>query len=366
MNLTKVSIYMKIPHINFQRRQISLLLSAIAIVTAFLITAVPVMAEHKLSAESWIAMRKMFREKIQPTTIDEEIAALTGNDARRAGPKLIDRGSTVLPFIHKALLQPDLPHLNGLRFLQVIGPIGDKSSVPVLLKILLRNPESPLRRDMLLTLAKLPATEDAAKFITNLAADEKEDWRTRRMAFTWFGIHRDKRGLPFAEALKNDPDPGRQAAGIYVLARLEDRSVIDSINKIFTEGAPANFRDTLLISLAELTDPTEFKKLAPISLDWSQGYKSAFTYSRYREAKRDEKKDICQELLRSSFPGHLTLAVRCLLESGNAEALRPHAALSLEAPGRDALIRNEIRKAGWQVIDTNNEFLILPPDSSKK
>ncbi|MEN8142840.1 MAG: HEAT repeat domain-containing protein [Thermodesulfobacteriota bacterium] len=338
----------------------------IILISTFSPVIPPAKAGHQLSPEAWIEIRKMYRQKIPPTTIAEEITALTGNGARQAGPKLIDRGNKALPDIHEALLQPDLPPLEGLRLLQVIGPIGGKSSVPVLLKILRSNPDSPLRRDMLLTLAKLPTTVNAAKFITALAADEKEPWKTRRMAFTWFGLHRDKRGLVFAETLKNDPDPGRQAAGIYVLARLEDRSVLDSINRIFTTGAPANLRDTLMISIAELTSPEEFKRLAPSSLNWSSGYKNALTYSRYREAKHDEKKDICQEMLKSSSPGHLTLAVRCLLESGNAEALRPHAALSLEAPGRDALIRNEIRKAGWQIIDTDDEFLILPPDAANR
>ena len=117
-----------------------------------------------------------------------------------------------------------------------------------------------------------------------------------------------------------------------------------------------------MISIAEVATPDEFKQLAPSSLNWSSGYKTALAYSRYRQAKNDEKKEVCLELLRSPFPDHLTLAVRCLLESGNAEALRPPDALSLEAPGRDALIRNEIRKAGWLIIDTDDEFLILPPD----
>ncbi len=336
------------------------------LISVLITDTLPVKAGHQLSPESWIAMRKMYRAKTPPTTIEQEVAALTGNDARRAGPKLIDRGREALPAIHEALTEPGLPPIEGLRLLQVIGPIGDKSSVPILLKILRSNPSSPLRRDMLLTLAKLPATEDAARFIINLVADEKEPWRTRRMAFTWFGLHRDERGRPFAEAVIRDPKPERQAAGIYVLASLGDRSVLDSINKIFAEGAPANLRDTLMISIAELTGPDEFKQLAPSSLDWSPGYKNALIYSRYRGAKAQEKREICQEMLRSSFPGHLTLAVRCLLESGNAEALRPHAAFSFESPGRDALIRNEIRKAGWQIIDTEYKFLILPPSSTNK
>ena len=32
------------------------------------------------------------------------------------------------------------------------------------------------------------------------------------------------------------------------------------------------------------------------------------------------------------------------------------AALDLEAPGREALVRNEIRRSGWQVIDTVEDF----------
>ena len=60
------------------------------------------------------------------------------------------------------------------------------------------------------------------------------------------------------------------------------------------------------------------------------------------------------------MPGHLEIAVRCLLDSGRADDLRPAAALELEAPGRAALVRNEIRRAGWRVVDTDTEFRIVP------
>ena len=46
--------------------------------------------------------------------------------------------------------------------------------------------------------------------------------------------------------------------------------------------------------------------------------------------------------------------------------LRPYAAVDLEAPGRAAIIRNEIRKAGWQIIDTEAEFSIVPANFTKK
>jgi hypothetical protein len=129
---------------------------------------------------------------------------------------------------------------------------------------------------------------------------------------------------------------------------------------ILTEGAPANSRDALMLSLAHLVTPEEFEKRAPKSLAWSNGYKNSLLYSRFLHADESEKPSICKNLLRSSLPGHLGTAVRCLLESGHADDLRPLAAISLEAPGRDALIRNEIRKAGWHIVDTDTEFLIEP------
>ncbi len=65
-------------------------------------------------------------------------------------------------------------------------------------------------------------------------------------------------------------------------------------------------------------------------------------------------------MLRFRHMGHMELGVRCLLENGHAKDLRPAAAVDLEAPGRAALIRNEIRKASWQIIDTDDEFSIVP------
>jgi HEAT repeat protein len=305
-------------------------------------------------------MRKMFRTEGPPPSIEEDIAALAGPDARRAGPRLIDRGPEVLDAVHEALLAPDLDPRYGLRLLQVIGPLEDRQSVPVVLELLRREPASPLRRDALLTLAMLPPTDDAAAFVLQLAADGEEDWRTRRMAYTWFGLHRDERGRSFAVALRDDPDPARRAAGLYVLARLGDASALDPIAQLLRSGEVPDSRDALLLGLAELTTPAEFGSRAPEALAWSDAYRAALLYSRYRHATLEEQPALCLELVRSSVPGHRGLGVRCLLDADRREDLLPLAALSLESPGLDALVRNEIRKAGWRVIDTDERFAIEP------
>jgi hypothetical protein len=79
-----------------------------------------------------------------------------------------------------------------------------------------------------------------------------------------------------------------------------------------------------------------------------------------RRAGPQEKIPLCLEMLRSETPGHRELAVRYLLENGHAGDLKPHAAIDLDSPGRAALIRNAIRKAGWRIIDTDEEFDIKP------
>ncbi len=61
---------------------------------------------------------------------------------------------------------------------------------------------------------------------------------------------------------------------------------------------------------------------------------------------------------------HRGLAVRCLLEAGQADQLRPFAAVDLEAPGLAALLRNEIRMSGWCVVDSDTEFTIEKPTAS--
>jgi hypothetical protein len=180
------------------------------------------------------------------------------------------------------------------------------------------------------------------------------------MAFTWFGLHRDPRGRPFAEALRGDPDPERRAAALYLLARLGDETALEPISRILAAGAPNNSRDTLLLALAELATPEEFERRAPAGLAWSSGYKDAFRYARYRAAPAGEKPALCLEMVRAQMPGHREIGVRCLLEGGRAHDLRPLAALDLEAPGRAALVRNEIRRAGWRVVDTDHEFRIEP------
>ena len=318
-----------------------------------------VFAQHEIDPETWIEMRKMLRQKGPAPTIEEDIAALAGPDAKRAGPRLIDRGSEALPAVHTALRSPEVEALQAQRLLQVLRSIGDQNSVPVVIEILGKDNKKLLRRDALLVLALLPATDESAAFVINMAGNVDEPWHTRRMAFSWFGLHRDPRGRTFADPLRKNPDPEKQSAGLFVLARLGDKSVQEPISQIFANGAPAGLRDTLLLSLAEISTPEEFEQRAPSSLAWSSGYKEALLYTRYAAAGPQKKIPFCWQMLRSRTPGHLELAVRCLLESGHAMDLRPYAAVDLEAPGRDALIRNEIRKAGWRIIDTDQEFSIL-------
>jgi HEAT repeat protein len=217
-----------------------------------------------------------------------------------------------------------------------------------------------MRRDALYILALLPATDESADLMVNIASNDNEKWNTRRMAYTWFGLHRDPRGRRFAEALSDDSDPEKRTAGLFLLARLGDKTVLEPVSQLLASGASANTRDTLLLSLAEIATPEEFERRAPAALAWSRGYKESLLYARYIATGSQEKISLCLEMLRSQTPGHRELAVRYLLENGHASDLRPHAALDLEVPGRAALIRNDIRKAGWRIIDTDDEFNIVP------
>ena len=328
-------------------------------------SAKTVSAQHKIDPEAWVEMRKMFWKKGPAPTIEEDIVKLAGPDFKRVGPRLIDHGSKALPAIHAAIRSPEIEPRHAQKLLQLLRYIGDESSVPVVLELLGRDEKFLLRRDALLVLAYLPSTEEAASFIIHLANNDNEKWFTRRMAFTWFGFHRDPQGRRYAEPLCTDPDLEKQTACLYVLARLGDTNVLEPITQLLI-APPANSRDTLMYALAEIATPEEFKRRAPSSLAWSHGYKDSLLYTRYLAAKTEEKIPFCQKMLRSQPPGHLGIGIRCLLENGHANDLRPYAAVDLEAPGRAAIIRNEIRKAGWQIIDTDAEFSIVPANFTKK
>jgi hypothetical protein len=314
-------------------------------------------AQHEMDTETRIEMRKMFRHKGPTPTIEEDVAALAGPDAKRAGPRLIDRGPEALPAVHSALISADVTLRHTQVLLQVIRSIGDESSVRAVLEFLKRDENNPLRRDALLVLALLPATEEAAAFIIELANDTNEKWHTYRMAFTWFGFHRDQRGRPYAQALLADPDPEKRAVALFVLARLGDKSVLEAISQLLA-APPANSRDVLMYALAEISTPEEFERLAPSSLARSRGYKESLLYTQYIAAGPKDKIPLCLKMLRSQRAEHRKIAVRYLLDNGHANDLRLYAAVDLEASGRAALIRNEIRKAGWQIIETDEEFNI--------
>jgi hypothetical protein len=320
-------------------------------------------AQHEIDTESWLQMRHWLRQKEGPRpSIEEDLAALEAGDARRAGPRLIDRGPEVLGALHAALVAPETQPRYAQSLLQVIRPIGHESSVPVLLDLLRDDPTTPLRRDILLALCRLPVTDDAADFIRELARDDHEPWSTRRMAYSWYGLQRDPRGRALAEALRWDPDVERRSIGLYVLARLGDASVLEPLGQILEEGAPSGLRDLLMLSLAELVTPEEFERRAPSALSWSMGYQDGLLLTRYRAAEPHDRPPFCIRMLRAHMPEYQRIGVRCLLDSGYLDDLLPHAALDLEAPGRAAILRNEIRKAGWRVIDTETEFRIEKQD----
>jgi hypothetical protein len=321
-------------------------------------------AQHKVPPENWppeklIEMRKMVRNKGPIPTIEEDVAALAGGDAKWAGPRLIDRGPEALPAVHAALRSPQIEPLHAIRLLQVMGALAEKSSVSVVLELLKKDKKSPLRRDALYILALLPVTEESGAFIIDIANDVAENWNTRRMACTWFGFHRDPRGRRYAESLRSDPDPERRAAGLFVLARLDDKTVLEPISQMLASGAPANSRDALMYALAEITAPEEFERRVPSSLAWSRGYKDSLLYARYIASGPQQKIPLCLEMLRSETPGYRELAVRYMLENGHASKLRPYAALDLWEPYLAVMTRNEIRKAGWRIIDTDDEFNIV-------
>jgi hypothetical protein len=275
-----------------------------------------VYAQHQIDPETWIEMRKMSRLKGPGPTIEEDIAALAGPDVKYAGPRLIDRGPGALPAVHGALVSDEVEPLLAQRLLQVVRSIGDKSSVDVVIEFIKKDKKSLLRRDALLTLVYLPATEGSAALMTAIAADEAEAWKTRRVAFAWFGMHRDPRGRPFAEPLCADPDPEKQTACLFVLARLGDTTVLEPASKMLAAGPPPNSRDVLMLALAELVTPEEFERRAPPSLAWSKGYKDALLYTRYSAAGPEEKIPVCMEMLRSGRPEHLVLSAACLKTGG--------------------------------------------------
>jgi HEAT repeat protein len=327
-------------------------------------SALNVFAQHKIPPENWplenlIEMRKMVRNKGPISTIGEEVAALAGGDGKGPALRLVDRGPEALSAVHATLRPPEIGSSYAFRLLQVMGALAEKSSVSVVLELLKKDKKSPLRRDALYILALLPVTEESAAFIIEIANDVNENWNTRRMACTWFGFHRDPRGRRYAESLRSDPDPERRAAGLFVLARLGDKSVLEPVSQMLASGAPPNSRDALMWALADITTPEEFERRAPSSLAWSGGYKESLLYARYVASGPQNKIPLCLEMLRSQTPGHRELAVRYLLENGYASKLRPYAALDLWEPYLAVMIRNEIRKAGWRIIDTDDEFNIV-------
>jgi len=340
-----------------------------AVAALFLALPAVARAQHEFDPETWIALRHELGPKGPVPPVAEDIAALAlGRDsAKRAGPRLIARGPEILPDLHAALLEPGTSAEQAFLLLQVLRSIGDSSSVSPIITALKRDPDH-LHKAGFLALSMLPPTDEAVAFATALAEREDESWRKRRMAFTYFGMQRDSRGRKWAEPLLASEDPEQRAAGLFVLARLGDAGALEPITQLLAEGATPNSRGSLMFALAELVGPEEFLTRAPSGFEWSSDYREPLHYATARAGSETERPAACVKLLRAMLPGLKGVGVRCLLERGLEKELLPPLALDMEVPGLPALLRAELRKAGYQLIDTESEFRITraePPSAAE-
>ncbi len=291
----------------------------------------------------------------------EDVAALaSGPGAKAAAARLVERGPEALPALHAALLASDTEPRRIASIMQVLAAIGDASSVAPIVELAEGYPERWILKPAFLALTALPQTEASAAFAARIADNPSEAWSVRQGVLAYFGMHRDPRGRRWAEPLVDARDPVRRAAALFVLARLGDREALGPILELLEDGAPPSARVALLMGLAELVDAEDFAYRAPAELSWTREYKSALRYAQYRTAEGALRADACRAMLRAATPGHSELGVRCLLELGREEDLLPYIALDLADPQRPAMLKADIRKAGYRVVDTGDGISIEP------
>jgi len=268
----------------------------------------------------------VFAQETSPEGIKKNLQALEGGNRRRPAKWLIIAGPDILPYAHRALLDPEVSMRIKFSLMDVLGAIGDARSIEPIIKAARKAPNDGLNKSAFLSLGQIPQTRASFEFAAEQLENERSP-RAQRNALAYFILHRDRRSLKWARRFAGSGSSSDlQAGGLYLLARLGERKAKEQILEVLKKEEDRSLRQTLLRALAELATIQEFysymEKFFPDGP--SRVFETAGHIAEFRHSTGDKKSAAAEKLLHSELLLYKREAVRHLIGQNEIEILRKH------------------------------------------
>jgi len=290
---------------------------------------------------------------------DIEALAQFHGPGKKAAARLAERGATILPELHAAMLDPDADPRKRMQLAVVVGQIGDASSVgPLVALARAAADQGGVRQAALDMLCELPVAPDAVELADELLGDAAESWRVRRKALVYLGRQRVEAARHWVEVYRADPEIELRAAALYVAARLGDGEALGPLVELLALPAPPALRYALMLGIAELNDADGFRRATP---DWIRGsweYRSALRWAEFRTAGEARRAELVRTMIASEALFERQEAARWLLEARGPQALAELAAEGIP-PHVRAVARHRLRRAGFRVLTAEDGGVTL-------
>jgi hypothetical protein len=282
-------------------------------------------------------------------------------------------GPDILPYAHEALLNPDSHIRFKIRLINVLGTVGDTSSIGPIIKTAREHEENTgIYKDIFLSLGQIPMTEESFDFASE-RIEKSRNPSVIQSALVYFAIQRESRAQKWAEqfSYSANADTSVRPVALFLSARLGSEHVKEQIVALLNKQPARSVEEILLRSLAELTTPEEFKELTEsLKLDKKTNrYLTPLWISEFRQASGKDKNLPAERLLISGNIWDTIEAARYFIETNQTDIIekyifadaRVELPLMLEAMHSTAgiVLFNEARKMGYRIEETPDGISLL-------
>jgi hypothetical protein len=298
-----------------------------------------------------------------------ELLGESGSGSRRAASWLVIAGPDILSQAHERLADPAISGEHEFRLMQVLGEIGDPSSVEPMIDAVRGNTGNrALLRSGLRALGLMPPSRASFEFAQELLeGDCSVD--ARQGALIYLASVRDQRAAAIAEEYSAATvEPGVRVAALLLAARLGQTEVRPSIVELLETTEDRSHGEVLMRALGELTTPSGMHELAEkIPLHRDRPYfREVYLVVEFRHAEGDRRVELARRLIEEGHPWDRREAVASLVEQGPTEVLieylqlHPAMGLPLERSvvhtSNGVPILAQIRRMGYGIRETPDGF----------
>jgi len=304
--------------------------------------------------------------------LDLERLERRDSDAGTAASWLVLAGDRILPYAHPKLLDPASSAELRFSLLQVVGEIGDPSSISPILEVIRLNLGTPgLLKAGFQALALTPPSDEARDLADELLQGN-DSLAVRQQALVYLAAIRDPEASQIARRYSSvGVDPELRVVGLLLAARLGDDGVLPAILELLPVTRDRSYREVLLPALGELSDSASFTAFTTEHPDiaGAESIRKIGNMVAFRHTKGDEKIELAQQLIQSGNPWDRREAVAFLVEEDHPEVLARYLQLSpydglplpttvVHSP-RAVSILAQVRRMGYRVEETPEGFTLV-------